>query len=196
MIQGYAQQPTTCQGACENELADLFKLNLDRKFADLSHGNKQKVAIVQAFMHRPDFYLLDEPTLGLDPLVQRAFRELLLSEHERGATVLLSSHVLSEVESICTEIGVLKQGRLVKRGTLDELRQLKAHRVEVKFHEDADYRSLADLPGVRNVEFNGARVNLEVQGDMSELLSAIAVFQPRELDSRELTLEEVFYAEF
>lgn len=178
------------------ELADQLKLDLDRKFQDLSHGNKQKVAIIQAFMHRPDFYLLDEPTLGLDPLVQRTFRELVLRENERGATVLLSSHVLSEVESICTQIGLLKQGRLVRKGTLDELRQLKAHRVEISFSNAIHYEDIANLPGVRNIEIDGSRVSFEVQGEMTALIQALAPLKPRELDSRELTLEEVFYAEF
>lgn len=178
------------------ELANLFRIDLDRKFEALSHGNKQKVAIIQAFMHRPDFYILDEPTLGLDPLVQRSFRELLLHENERGATVVLSSHVLSEVESICTRIGVLKQGRLVRSGTLDELRLLKAHRVELLFAEPQRVESFDTLPGVRAVECDGSRVRLEVQGDMAELVSALAPMRPHELDSRELTLEEVFYAEF
>lgn len=179
-----------------DELANLLEIDLDRKFEALSHGNKQKVAIIQAFMHRPSFYLLDEPTLGLDPLVQRSFRELLLRENNRGATVLLSSHVLSEVESICTQIGVLKQGRLVRSGTLDELRLLKAHRVELLFSAPQNVDSFTSLPGVRAVECDGLRAKLEVQGDMAELLSALAPMRPRELDSRELTLEEVFYAEF
>lgn len=178
------------------ELASRLSIDLDRKFEALSHGNKQKVAIIQAFMHRPDFYVLDEPTLGLDPLVQRSFRELIVREHERGATVLLSSHVLSEVESICTQIGVLKQGRLVMHGTLDELRQLKAHRVELVFGEPQQVETFSALPGVRAVECDGSRVRLEVQGDMAELVAALAPLRPRELDSRELTLEEVFYAAF
>lgn len=179
-----------------DELASKLKLDLDRKFEDLSHGNKQKVAIIQAFMHRPDFYLLDEPTLGLDPLVQRTFRNMVLEANSAGATVLLSSHVLSEVESICTQIGLLKQGRLVRQGTLDELRQLKTHRVELVFHEATSIDSLAALADVRVVESDGLRSVLEVQGDMSTLLAAVSPLKPREFDSRELTLEEVFYAEF
>jgi ABC-2 type transport system ATP-binding protein len=179
-----------------DELADILSLDLDRRFQDLSHGNKQKVAIVQAFMHRPDLYLLDEPTLGLDPLIQREFRSLLVEAHERGATVLLSSHVLSEVELTCTRIGLLKQGRLVKAGTLDELRELKRHRVEIVFAGPVDVGEIRSLPNVRDIEVDGAHVSLEVQGSIEELVAAIADDRIVELDSRELSLEEVFFSEF
>ena len=147
-------------------------------------------------MHEPDFFVLDEPTLGLDPLVQRAFRELITEAQDRGATVLLSSHVLSEVESVCTRIGLLKAGRLVQLGTLDELRQFKAHRVEVVCDSSAGFTALATLPGVRNLETQGNRASFEAHGDMSALITALAPLAPRELSSRELTLEEVFYAAF
>ncbi|WP_448811838.1 ABC transporter ATP-binding protein [Agromyces bauzanensis] len=178
------------------ELAGSLKLDLDRKFQDLSHGNKQKVAIIQAFMHRPDLYVLDEPTLGLDPLVQREFRRLLLEANERGATVLLSSHVLSEVELICTRIGLLKQGRLWKVGTLDELRELRTHRVELVLRDVVDAGELGGIPNVRNVEVHGNRASLEVQGSIDPLIDALAPRDVIELDSRELSLEEVFFAEF
>ncbi|WP_448006747.1 ABC transporter ATP-binding protein [Agromyces bauzanensis] len=179
-----------------DELAGALTLDLDRKFQDLSHGNKQKVAIIQAFMHRPDLYILDEPTLGLDPLVQREFRRLLLEANANGATILLSSHVLSEVELICTRIGLLKQGRLWKVGTLDELRELRTHRVELVLRDPVDAGELGGIPNVRNVEVRGNRVSLEVQGSIDPLLDALAPREVIELDSRELSLEEVFFAEF
>lgn len=178
------------------ELAGALKLDLDRKFQDLSHGNKQKVAIIQAFMHRPDLYILDEPTLGLDPLVQREFRRLLLEANAQGATILLSSHVLSEVELICTRIGLLKQGRLWKVGTLDELRELRTHRVELVFRDPVTAGELGGIPNVRNVEAHGNRASLEVQGSIDPLIDALAPRDVIELDSRELSLEEVFFSEF
>lgn len=178
------------------DLAERLQVNLSRRFEDLSHGNKQKVAIIQALMHRPDVYILDEPTLGLDPLMQREFRQILRDEQRRGATILLSSHVLPEVESVCSRIGFLNAGRLVRDGTLDELRAFTAHQVEMVVPTGARVDALARLEGVRNLEISGDRVRLEVRGDMARFLRAAAELEPVELDSRELTLEEVFYAEF
>lgn len=110
-------------------LAERFALNLDRKYSELSHGNKQKVSLVQAFMHDPELLILDEPTLGLDPLMQHEFIGLVRQRAAAGVTVLLSSHVLSEVQVACDRIGLVRTGRLMRTGTLDELRTIRRHRV-------------------------------------------------------------------
>jgi ABC-2 type transport system ATP-binding protein len=177
-------------------LADRLGLDLRQRYDDLSHGNKQKVGLVQAFMHRPELLLLDEPTLGLDPLMQREFRALVAEAAEGGATVLLSSHVLPEVELICHRIGLIRAGHLLRVGTLEELRDVRAHQVEAICRHPADLASLARLPGVEDAGIDGERVTCTVHGPVGPLLDWLVEAGVVELDSRELSLEEVFLSEF
>ncbi len=111
-------------------LADRLQLDLGRRFSELSHGNKQKVGLVTAFMHEPELLILDEPTLGLDPLMQREVRGLIEEAVQGGATCMISSHVLAEIELVCNRIGLIREGHLVRVGTLEELRSLRVHRIE------------------------------------------------------------------
>jgi ABC-2 type transport system ATP-binding protein len=111
-----------------HSLAERFDLDLGRRFREYSSGNKQKLAIVLAFMHRPDLLILDEPTSGLDPLNQQEFYALLRETRDAGATIFLSSHVLSEVEHVCDRVGILRAGKLVKIADLEELRRVRAQR--------------------------------------------------------------------
>ena len=127
-------------------LADRLHLDLGRRFEDLSHGNKQKVGLIQTFMHEPELLILDEPTLGLDPLVQREFRHLLREAVAGGATVFLSSHVLSEVELVCDRIALIRDGRLLKVGSLNELRALRIHQVDAVFNGTLDLTKLEGVP--------------------------------------------------
>lgn len=178
------------------ELADRLNLDLSRRYEDLSHGNKQKVGLVQAFMHDPRLLILDEPTLGLDPLLQREFRRLVAEAVVGGATVFLSSHVLSEVESICDRIGLLRDGTLRRVGTLDELRALRVHRVEAILTEPIDVAAVSGLAGVSEVEQDGDRLRCAVRGPVRPLLEVLCRAGVAELDSHELSLEEVFLDEF
>src|SRR5437870_10564250 len=114
-------------------LAERFDLDLGRRFREYSSGNKQKLAIVLAFMHEPDLLILDEPTSSLDPLNQQEFYALLRETRDGGATVFLSSHVLSEVEHVCDRVGIILDGRLVRVAELDDLRHIRVHRVEIEF---------------------------------------------------------------
>jgi ABC-2 type transport system ATP-binding protein len=184
-------EPTAITG-----LAERLDLDLRQRYDDLSHGNKQKVGLVQAFMHRPDLLLLDEPTLGLDPLMQREFRALVADSVASGATVLLSSHVLPEVELICHRIGLIRAGHLLRVGTLEELRDVRAHRVEAVCREPGDVAELARLPGVDDPQVVGERVTCTVHGPVGPLLAWLVACGAEELDSRELSLEEVFLSEF
>ena len=177
-------------------LAGRFELDLGRRFEDLSHGNKQKVGLVQAFMHEPELLLLDEPTLGLDPLMQREFRALLEESTKAGATVLLSSHVLSEVELVCDRMCFIRDGRVVRVGSLVELRDVRAHRVDAIVRHRADPAGLAALPGVSEAQVDGDRVSCTVQGVIGPLLAWLCELDVVELDSRELSLEEVFISEY
>ncbi|APA96516.1 ABC transporter ATP-binding protein [Nocardia seriolae] len=177
-------------------LADRLHLDLGRRYEELSHGNKQKVGLIQAFMHRPELLILDEPTLGLDPLMQRVFHELLHEAVAGGATVLLSSHVLSEVESVCDRIGLIRDGRVWKVGSLNELRAKRIHRIEAIVSETLDPERLQGIPGVGDPRVTDHHLTCSVQGTIRPLLDVLTAAGVVELDSHELSLEEVFLHEF
>jgi len=171
-------------------LVGRFQLDVDRKIRALSKGNRQKVQLVAAFATRADLLILDEPTSGLDPLMEMAFRETVLEAKERGQTVFLSSHILSEVEAVCDRVGILRNGRLVDEGTLAELRHLSVHTVDVTFAAPAP--DLGPLDRVHVVERAGSMLRLEVGGSIQPLLTALAGHPVVSLTSREPSLEEIF----
>ena len=177
-------------------LADRFELDLGRKYEELSHGNKQKVAVVQAFMHEPELLILDEPTLGLDPLMQREFRGLVRETVKAGATVFLSSHVLSEVQQVCDRVGLIRAGRLVQVGSLEQLRALRSHRVEARIERAVEERAVRAVPGVTDATIEDHLVSCTVEGPMAPLLHVLDAAGIVELDSRERSLEEVFFAQY
>ena len=177
-------------------LAQRLDLDLSQRYQSLSHGNKQKVLLVQAFMHDPQVLILDEPTLGLDPLMQREFRALVDEARSRGAAVLLSSHVLGEVELICDRIGLIREGHLLRVGSMEQLRTVRAHRVEALVRHPGDPAELAGLPGVSDVVVEGPLASCTAHGDVGPLLAMLSTWGVVELDSRELSLEEVFLSEF
>ncbi len=171
-------------------LVERFQLDVDRKIRALSKGNRQKVQLVAAFATRADLLILDEPTSGLDPLMEMAFRETVLEAKERGQTVFLSSHILSEVEAVCDRVGILRNGRLVDEGTLAELRHLSAHTVDVTF--SGAVPALGPLDGVHVVDTAGSVLRLEVSGAIQPLLMELADQQVVSLTSHEPSLEEIF----
>lgn len=175
-------------------LAERFDIDLGRRYDELSHGNKQKVALIQAFMHEPEVLILDEPTLGLDPLMQREFRTLVRESVAAGATVFLSSHVLSEVEQICDRVALISHGRLVQVGSLTELRSVRAHRIEARFDGELHADEIRSLPGVSDASVDDHHFTCTVQGSISPLLHGLEKAAVVELDSHEMTLEEVFFA--
>lgn len=177
------------------ELAERFQLELDRKFQDLSHGNKQKVGLIQAFMHRPKLLILDEPTLGLDPLMQRELRKLIQESCNEGRTVLLSSHVLSEVENVCSRIGLINQGQVIKVGTLEQLRTSRVHKFSVLFSDQIPSEKEFFQAGAENIVFEGKLARFEIRKSVDPVLKEITKYQVIEIDSRELSLEEVFFSE-
>ena len=170
-------------------LADRFQLDVSKKVRALSKGNRQKVQLVAAFATRADLLLLDEPTSGLDPLMEVAFRETVLEAKERGQTVFLSSHILSEVEALCDRVGILRRGRLVDEGTLDDLRHLGSQTVEITF---AGTPPELDLPGVHVVHAGANALRCEVSGSIGPLIEALARHEVVALTSREPSLEEIF----
>ena len=179
-------------------IAERFDLDLNRRYREYSSGNKQKLAILLAFMHRPDLLILDEPTSGLDPLNQREFYALLGDARDDGATVFFSSHVLSEVEHVCDRVGILRAGKLVKVAQLDELRRIRVHRVEIELPSDADVPEgrLRSASGVENLSVSGRVVMCTVYGSFDGLLDAIAGTRVVDLVSTEPSLEEFFLTFF
>lgn len=174
-------------------LCERFQLDVDRKVRALSKGNRQKVQLVAAFATRADLLILDEPTAGLDPLMEVAFRETVHESKQRGQTVFLSSHILSEVEALCDRVGILRRGRLVDEGTLEQLRHLGAQTVEVTFAGPAP--ALPQLAGVSVVSAGENAIRCEVSGGVGPLIAALAQAggAPIEsLQSREPSLEEIF----
>jgi ABC-2 type transport system ATP-binding protein len=177
-------------------LADRLQLDLGRRYRDLSHGNKQKIWLVQAFMHDPRLLILDEPTLGLDPLIQAEFHDLVVDATARGATVFLSSHVLSEVQTLCSRVALVSAGRLLRIGTLEQLRELRIHRVDATYVRDLDMARLREVPGISDVSVTDHHLRCKVRGGFEPLLEALVPAGVVEMDSQELSLEEVFLAAY
>jgi len=177
-----------------DELIERFDLDPSKKVRAYSKGNKQKILLIAALMARPDLLVLDEPTSGLDPLMERAFRRSVREAREAGQTVFLSSHILSEVEALCDRVGILREGRLVEMGTLEELRHLSALSVEATFSGVPP--DLAGVTGVKRAVVDGRHVHLEVHGPIEPLVEALAGTGVRELLSREPSLEELFLAHY
>jgi ABC-2 type transport system ATP-binding protein len=176
--------------AYRTTLIERFQLDTGKKVRALSKGNRQKVQLVAALATRADLLVLDEPTSGLDPLMEIAFRDSIHEARQRGQTVFLSSHILSEVEALCDRVGILRAGRLVDEGTLSQLRHLSAQTIEVTFSE-----AVAELPELRGVHATrvGAReARYEVTGSVGPLIAALAAHPVETLVSHEPSLEEIF----
>ena len=173
-------------------ISERLELDLGRRFREYSRGNKQKLALMLAFMHRPPLLILDEPTASLDPLNQQTFYDLLFESRGDGATVFLSSHVLSEVEHVCDQVGIIRRGRLVSVAGLDQLHHLRIHHVEIEFTGEPPVRAIEAADGVSDVRVEGSRVRCNVRGGFEPLLAAIAGRGVTNLVSTEPSLEEVF----
>jgi beta-exotoxin I transport system ATP-binding protein len=175
-------------------LAERLDLDLDRRIKELSRGNRQKVGLVQAFMHGPDLLVLDEPTNGLDPLVQETFYELVGETTARGGTVFLSSHALSEVQHVADRVALIRDGQLQLVETVDTLRSRTFVHVEVTFAEPPPAGAFARLEGARELERRGHVVVFALEGEIDALLKALARFHVRALDVHEADLEDIFLA--
>lgn len=173
-------------------IAERFELDLGRTYRDYSRGNKQKLALVVAFMHRPELLILDEPTSGLDPLNQQQFHDLVRETTDRGATVFLSSHVLSEVEHLCDRAGIVRDGRLVALAPLPELRAAKEREVEITFADAPPLERIRAVEGITVLEASGQRVRCRVRGAIAPLLAAISDAGVVDLVTREPSLEDAF----
>ncbi len=176
--------------AYRDDLIMRFDLDPSKKVRAYSKGNRQKVLLIAALMSRADLLVLDEPTSGLDPLMEQEFRRGIDEARERGQTVLLSSHILSEVEALCDRVAILREGVLVEMGTMVELRHLSALSVEATF--DGPVPDVTGIEGVSAVETSGRVVRCQVRGTIEPLLRVLATSDVRQLISREPSLEELF----
>jgi len=177
-----------------NELADRFDLDLDRKIKDYSSGNRQKVGVVNAFMHEPEMYILDEPTSGLDPLMQQEFQELIREVRQGGATVFLSSHILPEVERIADRVGIVRESHLIAVDTVEAFKA-KAHRtVTIQFADAVETAIFDGIEDVTSVESRnqGSVLALTVRGHMDPVIKRAAQFDVVSVSTRSDELEEVF----
>jgi ABC-2 type transport system ATP-binding protein len=176
-----------------DDLVDRFDAQLDRPVRELSTGNRQKLGIVQAFMHEPECLILDEPIAGLDPLVQHTFHDLLAEVAAEGRTVFLSSHTLSEIERVTTRIAILRRGRLVVVDAMANLLQVARQQFEVEFAGSPPAPDvLRAVAGVQEVQGDGARFVVSFTGSADPVVKALAAYDVRSLRTREADLEEIF----
>lgn len=177
------------------ELAGRFDLDLDQPIKNLSKGNKQKVGVIQAFMHRPELLLLDEPTSGLDPLMQQEVLGLIREAHQDGATVFFSSHIMSEVETISRQVAIIRAGKIVEVAETSTLTRRTLRNLTVRFKQPVNGTRLDHLPGVSLLKpVDGNTITLQLTGDMENLLKALASLPVSDLDVEHPSLEEVFLA--
>jgi ABC-2 type transport system ATP-binding protein len=179
-----------------HELAERFGLDLAARIRGLSKGNRQKVALVQAFMHRPDLLILDEPTSGLDPLMQQEFRTLVRETCDAGQTVFMSSHILSEVQHVADRVGIIRAGHLVTVADVDDLREQAIRRVEIRFDRPVPSAEFDMLPNVQDVEINGSLLRCSISGSADALVKAVARHTVLSLLAEEPDLEDIFLSQY
>jgi len=173
------------------ELAEIMDLDLNKKIDDLSFGNKKKVGIVQGLLHSPKLIILDEPTSGLDPLMQQKFFELLEQENKNGATILLSSHILSEVQRLCSRVAIIKEGKIIKLEKISTLQESnhKKFKIEIKSKIDDNYFKIT---GVTNLEIKGNIISFLFSGNINFIMKKISEIEIDNLWIEEPDLEEIF----
>ncbi len=172
------------------ELSEIMELDLHRRISDLSYGNKKKVGIVQGLLHSPKLLFLDEPTAGLDPLMQRNFFDLIRHENARGVTVFFSSHILGEVQRLCTRVGIIREGKIVE---ISDIRTLQKNNYK-KVHVTAPgLKSAAfNLPGVTNLQAEDSTLHFFFKGDINQVIKKISDIKIADVSIEEPTLEEIF----
>ncbi len=173
-------------------LAQRFEADLDRRIGDLSRGNRQKIGLLQALFHDPELLLLDEPTTGLDPLMQEEFLAVMREYGERGGTAFLSSHDLDEVERVCDRVAIIREGRLAAVERVAELRGRAYHHVSIVFDAPVEDAEFAWIPGVSELESDGPSISFKVSGALDPVVKAAARHTVIDMELIEPTLEEIF----
>jgi beta-exotoxin I transport system ATP-binding protein len=176
-------------------ICEHIDLSLKMAIKNLSKGNKQKVGVVQALMHRPELLLLDEPTFGLDPLVQQEVLKLVKEARQEGATVFFSSHILSEVQEIADRVGIIRKGVVVEVAETASLINRSLHRARIRFKQPVDGDCLNNIPGIKVLSLdNGQAMTLQIEGEMDKLIKALAAYPVLDFETERPSLEEIFLA--
>ncbi len=173
-------------------MADRLKLELGVKIKSLSHGNKRKLGLIQAFMHEPELLVMDEPTQGLDPLMQQEFYALIDEARERGATTFISSHVMPEVERVCDRVAIIREGRLITVADIGDLKSAALRRVEFHFDRPVPASAFVSLASVVTAEASGDEIRLSVRGPLDEVVKEAARHTVVNVETHEPSLEDVF----
>jgi ABC-2 type transport system ATP-binding protein len=175
-----------------HDLAGIFELDLGRKIADLSLGNRKKVSIVQSLLHSPRLLILDEPTTGLDPLMQSVFFDLLRAENRKGMTIFFSSHILGEVQMICKRVAIIKGGKIIQLEDIDNLRKKQLKKVSIEFGNPTDKETFT-LPGIENlISLPGRMISFMYSGIIKDLLASLSGKAINNLTIEEPSLDEIF----
>jgi len=172
------------------ELSEIMELEMNRRISDLSYGNKKKVGIVQGLLHSPKLLFLDEPTAGLDPLMQRKFFDMIRQENARGVTVFFSSHILGEVQRLCNRVGIIREGKIVEISDIRTLQQNNYKKVNVTAGGLSP--ETFNLPGVTNLQTDDSTVHFFFKGDINVVLQKISAIPVSDVTIEEPTLEEIF----
>lgn len=177
-----------------DQLAERLDADLSRKVGEYSTGNRQKVGLIQAFMHKPELLILDEPNAGLDPLVQQTFHEMLREVRQDGRTVFLSSHTLSEVERVADRVGIIRHGRLVVVERVAELKRKAIRQLDFEFAVPVPQDLFARVEQVHDVDIDGVHARISYEGSVNPVLQAAMAYEVVNLHSRDADLEEIFLA--
>ncbi len=176
-----------------DKLAERLNADLSKKVGDLSSGNRQKVGLIQAFMNRPEVLILDEPSSGLDPLIQREFQTMLRESATGGCCVFLSSHTLSEVQHVADRVGIIRTGRLAAVEFVSQLRSKAMRRIELDFEEEVEPGVFEAIPGTRDISVDNTRVILSYDGKMEDMLRTVMdKYELLDIHTQEADLEEIF----
>jgi len=175
-----------------SELAKMFELDLTRKIADLSLGNRKKVSIVQSMLHSPELLILDEPTTGLDPLMQSVFFELLRSENKKGMTIFFSSHILGEVQMLCKRVAIIKEGKIIQLEDISDLRKKQLKKVAIEFINHADKENIMIPGGEKVIIGPGNLISFMYSGNINELIGFLSGKNIVNLMIEEPSLDEIF----
>ncbi|GKX31213.1 ABC transporter ATP-binding protein [Vallitalea longa] len=173
------------------ELAEIMDLDLKKKINDLSFGNKKKVGIVQGLLHEPKLIILDEPTGGLDPLMQQKFFDLIREENKRGATIFFSSHILDEVQRLCDRVAIIKDGKIIRIESIESLRQNKYKRFSVESHNNLP-KSAFNIDGITELQLSENKATFIYKGDINIIINKLGNIEMTNLLVEEPTLEEIF----
>lgn len=173
------------------DLAKIMELDLNKKVDDLSFGNKKKVGIVQGLLHEPKLIILDEPTSGLDPLMQQKFFDLILEENKKGATVLFSSHILTEVQKLCDRVAIIKEGKIIKVENIKTLKESNYKKFKFEVKSDFDINSF-HIEGINNLNAKDSTISFLFKGDINNVITKLSSLKVANLWVEDPSLEEIF----